>query len=615
MPHESDHTVLAEITKDDEELVDDVMDEVGFNTYLLLRKPTVIVRVDTENPENSRAVLSKPVVRSGKNIDDSDMVHNPNAIIIAPLNTDIRFGKTLSHRSAKTLREAYTDDIPSDDIPLAWENKLSDPIAVRNIQKMEEGILDDSNLVPEVASDALIIPPLNTDIRISSVLPEFDMSSFTSNAHPHEHHDELLELENFSWHLITDTDADKVKFMKSLMHPVQNQHMCGSCWAMALSSCVSDCHVVAGIVTWMPRIAPTYLMANIPTHMGNSRCDGGNPALTARALETMKVSDTTCIDYSWCTNDGEVCTSASAANHFKSALGAKLNKNIPQGSACYFQGERYLYQVDKGTEAIFIDDALSADDFQSLIKRHIVEFGPPLAGYAVLSNFITGNFTDPRINQGVYFDRASYSSRIRQGEPLVFNNMNASLAKLSGLHAVEVVGWGLARGVQYDTDKYGDVPFWWAKNSWGSSWGNMGGYFKMAMYPWNKFGQFGKQIRVKGGNVGGMILVRCTTPPTTTTLPALNQNTLSKIVRSMSDDYYKTTPEDIKNEAPPVIIPPRAPDDQQVGDQSRGNGGMRRRETPGLVSNMTSTTEYSWVVYVAIAVILALVAIYFMSRK
>ena len=402
-------------------------------------------------------------------------------------------------------------------------------------------------------NDEILIPPLNTDIRFSKVLPQHS-AWMEANAefiaeHPHRPHVHEQNAKNFSWHIITSDDDADVVAKKRQMYAIQNQHLCGSCWAMAIAACISDCFVVGGTVTWKPNIAPTYLMMIIPSRDGNGQCEGGNPAVAAVALESIPVCDTSCIDYSWCSNDTELCTSAAAANHFKSGLGEKLNNNIPKitkdgNGTCYFSGEKYVYEIDKGSDVLYINTDAPTDSFRSMIKAHIVDFGPPLAGYAVLKNFVTGNFTDPDVNQGVYFDRADYSSKIRPGQELQFSDTGES--DIKGLHAVRIVGWGVAENVQYDTDKYGTVPFWWAANSWGSGWGNMQGYFKMAMYPYNKMAQFDKQITVRGYPVGGMILLRCTRPPRVEQKHQIEKRYLDAIRRSKPDAYYQMGPNDIK---------------------------------------------------------------------
>jgi hypothetical protein len=304
----------------------------------------------------------------------------------------------------------------------------------------------------------------------------------------------------------------------------------------------------------MPRIAPTFLMMSIPREDGNEQCNGGNPAKTALALESIKIADTTCVDYSWCSNE-KLCTSAAAAAHFSGNLGSALNDNIPHpGNACYYEGDRYLYQIDPGSEALFINDKMPPESFRKHVKKHILKYGPPLAGYAVYNNFVTGNFTDPSVNQGVYFERATYSVDISAHHPLRFDDRNVADANIAGMHAVEVVGWGLARNVQYDNDLYGDVPFWWAKNSWGSSWGNAKGYFKIAMYPWNRAAQFGKQIQMKDATVGGIILIRCTKPPTIGKLENLPDGVIRNIVKTMPESYYKRKPEDISGKKSPERV-------------------------------------------------------------
>jgi hypothetical protein len=395
---------------------------------------------------------------------------------------------------------------------------------------------------------ALIIPPLNTDIRFVENLPAYDLIQATStefnDQHPHKPHTHETYAENFSWHLITAEDSNEVVAKKKLIHPVQNQYMCGSCWAMCAAATMSDCFVASGIINWAPRISATYIMMCLPPTAGNGQCDGGNPATVVSALERTPICDTTCIDYSWCSNDKTLCTSADAAQHFQSTLGSKLNAEIPKTCGCYFAGDRYAYTLDTGSNVFHIDDQTPTDLFRQEVKAHIVDFGPPMGGYAVLRNFVTGNFTDESVNQGVYFDRCNYDVSISAAKPLTFDDGNASDDQLNGFHAVSVIGWGLAKNIQYDNDKYGDVPFWWCRNSWGPEWGNANGYFKIAMYPFNQYAQFDKPVSAKGSAIGGMILTRATAKPAITTKSQIEENALKLINRKLPDKYYKQTPDD-----------------------------------------------------------------------
>jgi hypothetical protein len=85
-----------------------------------------------------------------------------------------------------------------------------------------------------------------------------------------------------------------------------------------------------------------------------------------------------------------------------------------------------------------------------------------------------------------------------------------------GGHAVVIIGWGIEKGMTVPfTNRVVDVPYWYCRNSWGEKWGSDGGYFKIAMYPFNKSSQFDKLVSFQlpsGGtsSVGGFILFKPT---------------------------------------------------------------------------------------------------------
>ncbi len=397
--------------------------------------------------------------------------------------------------------------------------------------------LDNAKIAKETfdnLTDEPVIPPLTTDIRFLDLLPTFLEESTPENrqyyhktsqgvvhyadqkinspaagspSHPRgklHYHDH--EHENFSWTIPSTHDDERSLKKKKLIGPVLNQHMCGSCWAQAVAGAFSDCLVVGEAVQWSPHVSPTFCMARYPQNM----CGGGSPARLALDLEHYGAADQSCLDQSWC-DFNQACNTTNAANHFKRLNVNQLSSLIPKGG-CYKGGEKLYYYLDKGTDMFALTDQLNLEDFRRLVKYHILDFGPVIGGYVVLRNFLDGSFT--KVNQGVYFDRADYHGSL--GSRLTFSDKQTDPDQVSGLHAVVIVGWGVAKGVQYDNDKVGDVPFWYVRNSWGTRWGSQG-YFKIAMYPYNRVAQFDKVVRVnlKNGTsaqLGGLIFIRATQP-------------------------------------------------------------------------------------------------------
>ena len=379
-------------------------------------------------------------------------------------------------------------------------------------------------LFGSVETRDLIIPPLNTDVRFGDVLPRLASSPLVFGATG-------VELrENFSWADGADQDP-KLALKKSLIHHVFDQQACGSCWAVAFATTMSDCLVVGEAVSWAPFVSTTFCMACYPQGM----CKGGQPAQLALDVERNGAADITCLDYSWCENDN-VCNIRDSAQHFRAR---DQSHKIPD-CGCYYKNDKFIFKIDEGTTTLSISED-STDDiemYRRMVKTHIVNYGPVIGGYLVLKNFMNGQFT--QTNGGVYFDRADYAN-INVDGSIGFSNREKSSFNSQGLHAVSIVGWGLAKNVQYDTDKRGDVPYWLCRNSWGKGWGDKG-YFKMAMYPFNKTSQFDKTVTVyvggRGARIGGVMLIKATKPPEIKTIKDIQTKFVQSISKLKPNEFY-----------------------------------------------------------------------------
>jgi hypothetical protein len=482
--------------------------------FLHSQKPIII-----DDDEMSQFLKDrKPIIIHEENLDDNVEQFSED-VIIPPLNTDIRFSKFLPlHIPTQDEAEGHSQSHP---------------------------------FFEASETNEIIIPPLNTDIRFSKELPlhypSGPMSGYTpkEHVHPGQSHPKKLHIhdltnENFSWAISTQNDSALDLVKKSLIHKVSTQHACGSCWAVAFADTMSDCFVVSGAVGWSPNISATYIMSCVPSGRLHNMCFGGNPAAVAPYLEREGVADTSCVDYSWCSGD-EMCKSLSSARHFDAkTLSSKLNKNIPKPCGCYSKDvKKYLFKLDPGSDVFYINNSAPIKTFRNSVRSHILDFGPVIGGYVVLKNFFKGNFTNPNLNGGIYFDRADYNNL--NGNKIRFTDSITKEA--AGLHAVSIVGWGIGKNIQYDNDKIGDVPYWHCRNSWGESWGQEGGYFKIAMYPFNKIAQFDKQVMTEiGGPVGSMILIRATERPRMVDLSQISENYLKNIKRQESNAYYMADP-------------------------------------------------------------------------
>lgn len=381
--------------------------------------------------------------------------------------------------------------------------------------KPSHGALGDVSVIPSHT-----IPPLNTNIQFD-ILPEFKISQ-----HPG----------------LADMDAGKIPKTfnwrhnggkkKNLIAKPGNQMLCGSCWAISAGGLVSDNHVVAGTVDWLPNLSTTWSLACFP----QLKCKGGNPAILYQNIAEHGIATNHCIDYSWC-SENPLCN-GKATKHFKAGHddNVDLSAMVPTCGCYDSKTKHFLYFIDKPKAVSLGKGGLNADNFAITVKKHIYTYGPVQGGFLVFKNFMHGAFT--KVNGGVYLEDGVYD----KGK-FHFDSDQTTPANYAGSHAIAIIGWGTEKGVVVDnkgTKK--DVPYWYCRNSWTEKWGD-GGFFKMAMYPFNKMAQFDKVVIIDapGGKhqSGGMVMLKASKPPDSLTLPQI-QEKFRDLKRKHDKSYYQS---------------------------------------------------------------------------
>lgn len=253
----------------------------------------------------------------------------------------------------------------------------------------------------------------------------------------------------------------------------QNQYACGSCWAWASATALTDRYSIAQQKR-VPMLSPTELLSCVNSDKGfrSAKCNGGLASEAGHFLERTPLVTAACHDYTWCTGN----PGCKGVQQVVGSGSEEKNQLVPmcEPGACE-DGSKYTgpsFKVKGGSTQLF-------NDIEH-IKRDIYLHGPLVGNYQVYADFTLGSHqTQWDETKGIYINGASY--KLKVPEQLASRGSDASQIVM-GAHAVVIVGWG-----EDTVPGYGTVPYWIVRNSWGPTWNvKEKGFWKHAMHPLNK---------------------------------------------------------------------------------------------------------------------------------
>jgi hypothetical protein len=267
------------------------------------------------------------------------------------------------------------------------------------------------------------------------------------------------------------SDASKVA---SILQP-QNQLGCGSCWAFATSSTLSDRYTLFQGLKQSLKLSPTYLLA-CNTNPNNG-CGGGYPGSAGKFFETTGIPTSSCQDYGWCPTSGEVDNSEiPACTEIKRSCYTDLGDGTVNPS---YNIKTFYKAVPGTTQVLPTPDAIKAELWHN---------GPVTATFHVFADFV-GRSTDMSNKAGWVNTSNIYINLTDPNDPMPSSTGlydGYSPTELLGGHAVVIVGWGVEsnpKGLPAELKAKlpnGKLYYWKVRNSWDTPW-NGDGFFKIAM--------------------------------------------------------------------------------------------------------------------------------------
>ena len=293
--------------------------------------------------------------------------------------------------------------------------------------------------------------PTNTILRGDSKAAEKKYAELVPA--PQENIYKVVKIENSLQ--IPESFEGKV-FWKEFLSDVVDQKECGSCWAFAAVTSLSDRFNIHSNGKLHLNLSPVPIVL-CDTHGAANPEPLNNLEESIQLFESVQklygcngnlLSEAWRMLYTVGTNE-QSCMPLRILNNKTPSSCIKLTG--PAGDMCSDYRYNFRNFTEYGTPAKFytvyhvyaVPGTPEENSSELDIRKDIFKFGPVSTAFELYPDFFT---FDPKVE--IY----RWSG---QGE------------RISG-HAIVIDGWGEENGVKY----------WWVRNSWGPEWG-IGGYFKM----------------------------------------------------------------------------------------------------------------------------------------
>lgn len=270
---------------------------------------------------------------------------------------------------------------------------------------------------------------------------------------------------------LTAQDLRPVDWRKHGISPPRNQQDCGDCWAMSSTSALTDRFIIQKNISGL--LLEAAITAQCVPQLLNAGCGGGLPFLAGQFFETTGVPRISGECQPW----RDLCPAVKqcvlpTCQDMVSKCTSNVIYKAAQGST-----KNLTAQAANG----LVDPTLTVVN----IKTELMN-GPVVGSFYVPIDFMVSSVYDWGATNGIYINGA-YNDIL---DGLISDNVKQALGNPRGAgwaaimveggsqaaHAVEIVGWDIGDA----GSKYGKIPYWIVKNSWGTDW-REGGYFRMAI--------------------------------------------------------------------------------------------------------------------------------------